>query len=141
MVADVATTWVVIAAFNEGEVIREVVADVVRRGWSTVVVDDGSTDDTATQARMPGAVVLRHALNRGQGAALQTGIDYATRRGARRLVTFDGDGQHDGAEITALVDALDRADVALGSRFLGKVEGAHPRRLALLKTARIVSNR
>src|SRR5690349_7050301 len=111
------TTWVVIAAFNEGAVIREVVREVVDAGWSVVVVDDGSRDDSAAKAKAGGATVLRHPINRGQGAALQTGIDYAIRRGARHIVTFDADGQHDAKDIPALVEALGDADIALGSRF------------------------
>lgn len=141
MSVDRTGTWVVIAAYNEGKVIREVVAEVARAGWSIAVVDDGSRDDTATAARMPGVIVLRHVINRGQGAALQTGIDYAIRRGARHIVTYDADGQHSCDDIPALVAALETADIALGSRFLGKeVEGASARRVALLKTATVVSN-
>ncbi|HEY3805824.1 MAG TPA: glycosyltransferase family 2 protein [Kofleriaceae bacterium] len=139
---DRASTWVVIAAYNEGKVIREVVSEVAAAGWSVAVVDDGSRDDTAEAARIPGVVVLEHAINLGQGAALQTGIELALRRGAQHIVTFDADGQHDAGCIQALVDALDTADIALGSRFLGKqIEGASSRRVALLKTATIVSNR
>lgn len=134
-------TSVVIAAYNEAKVIREVVRGVVASGWSAIVVDDGSSDDTAAQARIPGAVVLRHCVNLGQGAALQTGIDYAIRRGARGVVTFDADGQHDPADIRPLVDALATHDIALGSRFLGRVEGASARRMALLRAATGVSNR
>jgi polyprenyl-phospho-N-acetylgalactosaminyl synthase len=130
----------VVAAFNEAKVIREVVASVVSGGWPTVVVDDGSRDDTATEAAAGGAVALRHTINRGQGAALQTGIEYALRHGAELIVTFDADGQHDAADIPLLVEALGEADIALGSRFLGKVEGASARRMALLKTATMVSN-
>ncbi|HEY5949284.1 MAG TPA: glycosyltransferase family 2 protein [Kofleriaceae bacterium] len=141
MSSDRSATWVVIAAFNEGKVIGQVVTEVARGGWSIVVVDDGSSDDSARNAREAGAVVIRHALNRGQGAALQTGIDYALRRGARYIVTFDADGQHDAADIPALVAALDTADVALGSRFLGSVEGANQGRMALLRTAIVVSNK
>jgi glycosyltransferase involved in cell wall biosynthesis len=138
---DRASTWVVIAAYNEGKVIREVVSEVAAAGWSIVVVDDGSRDDTAEAARIPGVVVLKHAVNLGQGAALQTGIELALRRGAHHIVTFDADGQHDAGCIQALVDALDNADIALGSRFLGKeIEGASSRRVALLKTATVVSN-
>lgn len=133
-------TWVVIAAYNEGKVIGDVVAEVARAGGSVVVVDDGSSDDTAARARVPGVTVVVHAVNRGQGAALQTGIDYALRRGARAIVTFDADGQHCAADIPALVAALADADIALGSRFLGKIEGASKRRLALLRTAVAVSN-
>jgi polyprenyl-phospho-N-acetylgalactosaminyl synthase len=133
-------TWVVIAAYNEGAVLREVVAEVVGAGWPVIVVDDGSSDETAAAARDGGAVVLRHCTNLGQGAALQTGIDYALARGARTLVTFDADGQHVAADIPAMVAALVDADIALGSRFLGKVEGADRRRMALLRTAVMMSN-
>jgi glycosyltransferase involved in cell wall biosynthesis len=134
-------TWVVIAALNEGAVIGEVVGELVHDGWRVVLVDDGSRDDTVTRARAAGATVLRHATNLGQGAALQTGIDYALRRGAQRIVTFDADGQHAAADVPAMVAALDTADIALGSRFLGKVEGASKRRMALLRTAVMMSNR
>ncbi len=134
-------TWVVIAAFNEGKVIRDVVTEVARAGWHVVVVDDGSRDNTADAARVPGVVVLRHRINLGQGASLQTGIDYALRRGAASIVTFDADGQHSCEDIPSLIAALADADIALGSRFLGKnVEGASQGRVALLRTATAVSN-
>lgn len=133
-------TWAVMAAYNEGKVIRDVVQGVVREGWSAVVVDDGSRDDTASAARVPGVHVVRHGINLGQGAALQTGIDYAIRRGARYIVTFDADGQHRVEDIPVLIEALADADIALGSRFLGGVEGASARRMALLRTATRVSN-
>ncbi|HEY0193675.1 MAG TPA: glycosyltransferase family 2 protein [Kofleriaceae bacterium] len=141
MESDRTATWVVVAAYNEGKVIREVIAEVVQAGWSIVVVDDGSRDNTVAAARAGGAIVVRHAVNLGQGAALQTGIDYALRRGARYIVTFDADGQHNCDDIPALVAALADADIALGSRFLGKeIEGASARRKALLRTATMVSN-
>ncbi|HEY4181721.1 MAG TPA: glycosyltransferase family 2 protein [Kofleriaceae bacterium] len=136
-----ADVFVVIAAFNEGKVVRGVVEGVVAAGYPTVVVDDGSRDDTAAAAKVPGVTVVRHAINLGQGAALQTGIDYAVRRGARTIVTFDADGQHSVEDIPTLVDALADADMALGSRFLGKeIEGAGAGRKALLRTATVVSN-
>ena len=142
MTADQADTYVVIAAFNEGKMIRRVVGEVVAAGWSVVVVDDGSRDDTAAAARMPGATVLRHAVNLGQGAALQTGIDYAVRRGAKHVVTFDADGQHSVEDIPAMVAALATHDIALGSRFLGKeVLGVTRRRRAFLHAATSISNR
>lgn len=134
-------TWVVIAAFNEGAVIDEVVREITSAGWSVVVVDDGSADRTSAQARAAGATVVRHAVNLGQGAALQTGIDYALRRGARNIVTFDADGQHTAADIARMVDALSGSDVALGSRFLGRIEGASRRRRVLLRAAVVMSNR
>src|SRR5262249_13055315 len=84
-------TYIVIAAFNEGRAIANGV-DGLRRGYcNVVVVDDGSADDTAQRAAEAGATVLRHMINRGQGAALQTGISYALRAGAQYIVTFDAD--------------------------------------------------
>src|SRR4051812_15369922 len=100
-------TWVVIAAYNEAAVIENVVASVRAGGWNVVVVDDGSTDETVARAKAGGATVVRHSINLGQGAALQTGIDYALERGAANIVTFDADGQHDPADIPALIAALD----------------------------------
>lgn len=134
-------TWVVIAAFNEGPAIRDVVARVITDGWRCVVVDDGSRDDTGENAEAGGAIVLRHVINRGQGAALQTGMDYALERGAEIVVTFDADGQHRIEDVPALVAALDGADVALGSRFLGGIVGAKQSRRRFLKVATAASNR
>src|SRR5262249_9178937 len=114
-----AQAYVVIAAFNEAAVIARVVGDVRRAGYNAVVVDDGSTDETAAGARAAGAAVVRHPFNLGQGAALQTGIEYALARNAEVVVTFDADGQHRVADIARLVEALDTAgaNFALGSRF------------------------
>src|SRR5205823_120653 len=113
--------FVVIAAYNEAVTIARVIGDVSRFGYEIVVVDDGSRDGTADIAKRSGAAVLRHRINLGQGAALQTGIDYALRKGAERIVTFDADGQHRAQDIPKLLEALDRSrvDYALGSRFLG----------------------
>jgi glycosyltransferase involved in cell wall biosynthesis len=139
---DRSRTWVVIAAFNEGAVIRSVVGEVAAEGYSVVVVDDGSSDDTVASARIAGVTVLRHAINRGQGASLQTGIDFAVRRGAEYVVTFDADGQHSVEDIPALIGELTHADIALGSRFLGKdAIGVTKRRNRMLRLATVVSNR
>ena len=112
--------WVVIAAYNEASVIAGVLAEVIRRKYQAVVVDDGSADATGDAAAAVGAWVVTHPVNLGQGAALQTGIKFALRHGASHVVTFDADGQHRAADIARLIEALDRtgADFALGSRFL-----------------------
>jgi glycosyltransferase involved in cell wall biosynthesis len=136
-----ARTWVVIAAHKEGSVIRSVVSGVAAEGWSVAIVDDGSPDDTSAAARVPGVHVLRHAINLGQGAALQTGTYYALAHGAENVVTVDADGQHRTEDISLLVAALREADVALGSRFLGTMVGVEPRRRRLLRLATKVSNR
>jgi glycosyltransferase involved in cell wall biosynthesis len=136
-----ASTWVIIAAYNEAAMIGTVVSRLLAGGWKqVVVVDDGSRDATAANARAAGATVLRHVINLGQGAALQTGIDFALRRKAERLVTFDADGQHRVEDLDALVGALDNAEVALGSRMLGRSDGASRTHQLFLKTAATVSN-
>jgi glycosyltransferase involved in cell wall biosynthesis len=134
-------TWVVIAAYNEAAMIGRVVSGVLADGWKVAVVDDGSRDDTAANAAAAGAVVLRHVVNLGQGAALQTGIEFALARGAERIVTFDADGQHRVEDLPAMVAALDDADVALGSRHLGGVEGASSGRKIFLRAATAMSNK
>ena len=100
-----------------------------------VVVDDGSADRTSETALEAGATVLRHLMNRGQGAALQTGIEYSLKKGADVIVTFDADGQHDAADVAALLHPIvdGFADVVLGSRFLGKAENMPLSRWVVLK--------
>ncbi len=115
-------TWVVIPAFNEEEVIASVVRNVLTFGYSIVVVDDCSSDDTPKKLSGLPIHFCRHVFNLGQGAALQTGISYALAKGARYIVTFDSDGQHRAEEIERLLAPLQegRADVALGTRFTGE---------------------
>jgi glycosyltransferase involved in cell wall biosynthesis len=109
---------VVLPAYNEAAVIEQVVREV-RARWPCIVVDDGSTDDTAAIALNAGATVARHIVNRGQGAALRTGMELGLRLGAQCIVTFDSDGQHRPEDIERLIEpiASGRADVALGTRF------------------------
>jgi glycosyltransferase involved in cell wall biosynthesis len=128
---------VVIPAYNEAEAVGVVVAELVARGHRVIVVDDGSRDATAHAAKRNGATVLRHSVNRGQGAALQTGIAYAIRKRAEHIVTFDSDGQHAAEDVDALVAPLlaGRADVVLGSRFRGSTEGMTGLRRVMLKAA------
>jgi polyprenyl-phospho-N-acetylgalactosaminyl synthase len=131
------TTYIVIPAFHEERVIGAIVSEL-RAAWPRiVVVDDGSSDRTGEAARAAGATVLTHLVNRGQGAALQTGIAYALRRGAEYIVTFDSDGQHRAEDIPLLLEPLrsGAADVALGSRFLGTTEQMPARRRMLLRLA------
>jgi glycosyltransferase involved in cell wall biosynthesis len=110
---------VIVPAYNEGRVIGTTVEQLLSSGYRVVVVDDGSTDDTAEVRRLP-IVYLRHAVNLGQGAALQTGMTYALRSGAEIAVHFDADGQHDCEQIETLIAPIvnGSADVVFGSRFL-----------------------
>ena len=130
------SVFVVIPALNEAEVVGDVIEQVRRECPNVVLVNDGSTDDTAARARLAGAKVVSHAINLGQGAALQTGITYALRLGASHIVTFDADGQHDPRQIATLIQSLGPGfDVALGSRFKGTTIDMPLKRRIVLRTA------
>lgn len=124
-VIDKSGVCVVIPAFNEASRIAGTLKELHRLGWRTIVVDDGSTDSTADTAAAEGAVVLRHLINRGQGAAIQTGIAHALRGDYQIVVTFDADGQHLPADLAGLIEPIRAGthDVVLGSRFLGRAVG------------------
>jgi len=128
---------VIIAAFNEARSIVDVVAPLRSRGYDVVVVDDGSMDDTSDNAFRAGASVVRHPVNLGQGAALQTGLTFGIRGGYRYFVTFDADGQHDADDIPRMLAKMAEsgADFVLGSRFLGGAIGMTSARRLLLKAA------
>ncbi|MBI2138596.1 glycosyltransferase family 2 protein [Candidatus Woesearchaeota archaeon] len=107
--------WLIIPARNEEHNITEVVAKAKRFG-KVLVVDDGSTDGTAGAAKEEGAVVLRHVINLGKGAALKTGCDYAVMKGAHSLVVLDADTQHDPEEIPNFLERLNSHDIVFGFR-------------------------
>jgi len=113
---------VIVPAYNEERAIRAVVERARREspGFDVVVVDDGSTDCTAQVAEAAGAQVLRHPFNLGIGGAVQSGYRHAFDEGYELAVQVDGDGQHDPAEIEALMRAMgtDGVDMVYGSRFL-----------------------
>ena len=116
--ADPTTTSVVIPAFNEGAAIGEVVAALRGGGrWrEIIVVDDGSSDDTGSRASAAGAVVVRHPYNKGNGAAVKSGIRRAT---GEHILIVDGDGQHRPADAARLVAALDHYELVVGARVPG----------------------
>jgi glycosyltransferase involved in cell wall biosynthesis len=112
--------WIVLPAFNEATVISVVVADVRTVFPNVVCVDDGSRDDTADRALGAGAHVVRHPVNLGQGAAIQTGIEYArSRPGATVFATFDADGQHRVQDVVRMIARLaaEDLDIVVGTRF------------------------
>jgi polyprenyl-phospho-N-acetylgalactosaminyl synthase len=112
----------VIPALNEERTIGEVITKVKHSADCVVLVSDGSTDRTAEIAAREGAVVLAHPINRGQGAALETGNQYALRNGADIIFHFDADGQFSAEDIPDILAPLlsGEAEAVFGSRFLGK---------------------
>jgi polyprenyl-phospho-N-acetylgalactosaminyl synthase len=131
-------TWVLVPAYNESATISIVVHDLRRQFGRVLCVDDGSTDGTAELARAAGAVVVRHPVNLGQGAALQTGFDYLLRFTAvRHCVTFDADGQHLVEDAVRMVERARATgvDVVLASRFLGTTTAMPTLRRLTLRAA------
>jgi len=142
-VPDNQDAWLVVPLFNESTVIGDVVRDAVAVFPNVVCVDDGSTDDSARIAHEAGAHVVRHPLNLGQGAALQTGFDYASHQdGCRYVLTFDSDGQHQIADAAAMVRRLrtEDIDVVLGSRFLDGRTNFSPLKRFVLRLAVAFTN-
>ncbi len=134
--------WIIIPAFNEAAVVGEVIADVRAVFDHVVCVDDGSTDGTGDIALRSGAHLVRHPVNLGQGAAIQTGVEYARKQpGARLFATFDADGQHRVKDLAAMVDRLGAGDVdvVIGTRFSGRETRRPPfvKRVVLQTAARL----
>jgi len=129
------TVWVVVPAYNEEHHIEGVIEDLKSHGYKNIVViDDGSKDRTGWVSQQAGATVLRHVVNRGQGAGLKTGIDFALQEGADHIITFDSDGQHQAKDIQSLLAPVQsgESDVALGSRFItGAGDIPYSRRILL----------
>lgn len=116
---------VVIPAFNEAAVISSVLKSIPKKiagvsKLTTIVINDGSADQTAKEVAKTGAILLTHSLNRGVGAATKTGMEYAARAGADIVVTFDADGQHKSGDIEKVIEPIIRkkADLVIGSRLL-----------------------
>lgn len=118
-------TLVVIPAWNEGAVIGQVLQELrghISGATDVLVVSDGSTDGTASVAREHGVTVLDLPINLGVGGAMRAGFLYAQRRGYDYVIQVDADGQHDPAEIPALIECAEStgADVVIGARFAGR---------------------
>lgn len=135
---------VIIPAYNEENTVGIVVDRVREQGaFDILVVNDGSTDGTAERAAAAGACVVNLPFNLGIGGAVQTGYLYALRNSYSIAVQVDADGQHDARSLHALLDPIltGRADVALGSRFLGEQQCGVPlaRRIGIKMFARTLS--
>lgn len=135
---DMSDVWVLVPVFNEAAALSGVLSDLGEAFPNILCVDDGSSDDSAAIARLAGATVIRHPINRGQGAALQTGFDYLLRHStAQFCVTFDADGQHLVSDAVRLVTRAHEQDldVVLASRFIGTTEGMPRSRGLILRAA------
>ena len=137
---------VVIPAYNEddsvGDVVRSIPKEVCGEQTAILVLDDGSRDDTSEEAAKAGAVVARHVINRGGGAALRTGYRLMAESGALVVVTLDADGQHLPSEMERLVKPVldDEVDVAHGSRVLGEADAnSRSREFGIVFFNRVVS--
>lgn len=132
-----------IPLYNEEAVIGQVVQDLKEDFSHVVCIDDGSTDESAAVARAAGAIVIRHPFNLGQGAALQTGFEFALEHAdAQYIVTFDADGQHRVEDAVAMLDRArsHRLAVVFGSRFLDDRTRPGVLKKLVLKTAVRVTN-
>ena len=130
--------WIVVPAYNEAPRIRAALSQLIQASvGNIVVIDDGSKDNTADIVSGLPVWLLRHPFNCGQGAALQTGIEFALQRNADILVTFDSDGQHSADELHRVIDPIrsGRCDVTLGTRFSGSTSHIPIFRKLLLKAA------
>lgn len=133
------TTYIIVPAFNENTIIRQVINDLLAHRYRIIVVDDGSEEPVADLLNDLPVHILRHHVNLGQGAALQTGIEYALSNNAGYIVTFDADGQHIATDIERLLQPLvsNEADIALGSRFIeGSKHNMPAGRKIIIKGAR-----
>lgn len=134
---------IVIPAFNEGTVIGQVVQRVRDLGFTRIlVVDDGSSDDTKEQAIQSGALVISHLINRGAGAAAQTGISYVCAQGIDYLIQMDADGQHFPEDIIKMCEAMEStdADIILGSRFIDPSPGIPVFRIIYNQLSNVFTN-
>lgn len=130
-------TAIIIPVYDEAEVVAEVVNSVKKYFKYVVCVNDGSRDASSTEVKKTNAYLIEHPINMGQGAALQTGIEFARQLPVKYFVTFDADGQHRITDIYAMLDKIKEEDfdIILGSRFLGETVGISTSKRRLLKLA------
>jgi glycosyltransferase involved in cell wall biosynthesis len=133
---------IVIPAYNEEATVAQVVRDAIRVADAVVVVDDGSRDRTSALAREAGAIVVRHAVNRGLGGALGTGLAAAVKLGADAVVTMDADGQHRAQDAARVFERIAKGDVdfVIGSRMLTREESSPGSQSGKMPVHRVLFN-
>lgn len=134
---------VIMPAWNEAEAIGQTVREVLATSdrYDVVVVNDGSTDNTAEVAAAAGAAVLHLPFNLGVGGAMRAGFKYARRFGYQQVIQVDSDGQHDPRNIEEVLAGLEHADISIGARFAdrGNYTVSGPRKWAMVFLARVIS--
>lgn len=136
-------TAFIVPVYNECQVIGQTVAGIIHDFPVVICVNDGSTDRTAEEILKTPAVLINHPINLGQGAAIQTGIEYALQDPAiKYFVTFDADGQHRIEDVNAMLTYIrqNNVDAVLGSRFLGTAANMTRLKKTILKLAILFSN-
>ncbi|MGV0344875.1 glycosyltransferase family 2 protein [Corynebacterium lehmanniae] len=138
-------TWLIVPCYNEGTVIFDVLTNARETFPNIVGVNDGSADNSAEQILAAGAHLVDHPVNLGQGAAIQTGVEYARAQpGAQFFVTFDADGQHQVKDVMRMIERLrtEPLDIIVGTRFAGQENSQVPWiKRAVLKTVVMLSPR
>ena len=112
--------WVVTPAYNEERNISKIIKGIKKYYKNIIIVDDGSKDSTLKIANKSNAIVLRHIVNLGKGAALKTGCDFAIKQSAEIIIVLDTDAQHDPADIPKFIKNLKDVDIIFGYRKLDK---------------------
>lgn len=134
---------IIVPAWNESQNVGNTVREILAADpeYDVVVIDDGSTDDTALQATNAGARVVILPFNMGVGGAMRTGFTYAQRHGYRKAIQVDADGQHNPVDIAAVLTGLEHADISIGARFaeVGDYQARGPRRWAMKLLAGVIS--
>ena len=133
---------VIIPVYNEATVISSVIQSVLKDFKYVVCVDDASTDASILEIEKTDAYIVKHPINMGQGAALQTGVEFARTLPVDYFVTFDADGQHRVEDAITMIEYLkkNKDDIVLGSRFLGSTIGMKTSKKIILKMAIVFSN-
>lgn len=137
-----ASVYIIVPAYNEQEVLFKTISELVATSYSVVVVDDGSTINLKEYIKELPVYFLQHQINLGQGAALQTGNEFALKMGAEYIVHFDADGQHQLSDIEKLLQPIvnKECDITLGSRFLNKQAKEIPvSKRIIIHTARYIN--